>query len=148
MSELQHGIAWNDNLKLGNEQVDSQHYQIFVLLSDLIGSCEKGDYTENVRNALNFLVDYTVQHFKDEEILQIKYRYPDYERHKKLHEDFKAVAAELVAKFYESDSLKELSDDISKIVIRWIIEHIYREDKKIGVYIQSIEENPSGTYAP
>jgi hemerythrin len=138
MGNISQGIAWRDEYKLGNEQVDSQHYQLFMLVSQLVESCINGSETEKLRETLDFLVNYTIYHFDDEEALQLRYDYPGYDRHKQLHEDFKVTALELSKNFEESGSSAELSNDVNKIVVKWLINHILREDKKIGDHIRSV----------
>ena len=135
MGEMKHGIAWNDSYKLGENKVDSQHRKLFELLSTLVGACAEGTEVEKVKETLDFLVNYTVQHFIDEEALQLLCGYPDYERHRKLHEDFKVTVGELVRQFNESGSSLELSNNLNRIVVRWLINHIQGEDKKIGKHI-------------
>ena len=130
------GIKWNDSYKLGNEKVDGQHRQLFELLSGLVNSCEDGSELTKIQEALDFLVNYTIQHFNDEEALQIACGYPEYERHKELHEAFKVTVTDLVKRFVTSGSSFELSSDLNKIVVRWLISHIQGEDKKIGSYIK------------
>jgi len=139
MSNFKFGVAWNDSMKLGNEQVDNQHYQLFEMLSDLVGSCLDGSDITNLRKTLNFLVSYTVRHFVDEEALQVKYNFPDYKRHRQLHEDFKVTVGELVQRFEDSGSTENLSNDVNKIIVRWLINHINGEDKKIGAHIREVE---------
>ena len=136
--ETKYGVAWNDSYKFGNEQVDMQHKRLFELVSGLVSSCMDGTDTEKLRETLDFLVNYTVCHFNDEEALQIQHNYPEYARHKQLHEDFKATVGKLVQRFIQSASSKELSNDVNKIVVRWLVNHIQREDKKIGRHIQSV----------
>lgn len=138
MSELEHGLVWKDNFKLGNEQVDMQHRRLFELVSQLVSLCMDGSDTENLQKTIDFLVNYTVQHFADEEALQVQYKFPEYERHKQLHEDFKATVGGLVQKFMENGSSTELSNNVNKIVVRWLVNHIQREDKKIGDHIRKI----------
>ena len=131
------GIAWNDIYKLGNEQVDLQHKKLFELVNDLIASCTNGSDLAKLSDTLNFLVNYTIRHFHYEEELQLRHNYPEYDSHKKLHEEFKKTVGELVARFHENGSSARLSADINKVVIRWLISHIQREDKKIGAFIRS-----------
>ena len=136
MGEIKNGIAWDDKYNTGYEKVDSQHRQLFALLSDVANACSDGSDTERLRSTINFLVDYTVRHFHDEEALQIQWNYPDYACHKQLHDDFKETVAGIVSKYGEKGSSAELSDDVNKIIVRWIVNHIQREDKKIGDYIR------------
>jgi hemerythrin len=66
------------------------------------------------------------------------YNYPEYNEHKQFHEDFKITVGELAEKFYKNGSSAELSSDVNKTVIRWLINHIQREDKKIGEHVRSV----------
>jgi len=147
MNTQTYGIAWDDRLKLGNEQVDAQHKRLFELLSELVGQCMEGSNTEKLRETLDFLVNYTIQHFYDEESIQVQYNFPEYKKHKQLHEDFKNVVAGLVQRFDESGSSEELSNDVNKVIVRWLISHIQREDKKIGEHISHVTARNS-VYSP
>jgi len=132
------GLAWKDEFNLGHDWVDMQHRRLFELVSGLVESCSDGSDVVKLKGTLDFLVNYTVQHFDDEEGLQLKYNYPGYGEHKRIHEDFKNTVGRLVEKFTESGSSAELSSDVNKIVVRWLINHIQREDKKIGEHIKSL----------
>jgi len=131
------GFIWDESYLLGNEQVDTQHRQLFDLTNSLVISCANGSEKDKTKEALDFLVNYTVQHFSDEEELQKKYNYPGYENHKKLHEDFKINVASLVQRFMENKSVKNLSVDVKTTVLQWLVNHILNEDKKIGEHIKS-----------
>ena len=136
---INQGIAWKDSFALGNEQVDLQHKKLFALLSEIVNACMDGSDTGKLHETLDFLVNYTVRHFHFEEELQLRYNYPEYEQHKQLHEDFKITVGELVEKFNKNGSSTELSKTVNRIIVRWLINHIQREDKKIGVYIRSVQ---------
>ena len=138
MNEQRYGIAWDDRLKLGNEQVDAQHKRLFELLSELVGQCMDGSNGEKLKGTLDYLVDYTISHFYAEELIQAQYGFPDYARHKKLHEGFKETVGDLVKRYTVSGSSEELSNDANRIVVRWLTGHIQQEDKKIGEYIRHV----------
>ena len=137
--ELEGGIAWDEGLMTGNVLVDMQHHKIFERVSDLVTLCEEGSDAAKLQDTLEFLINYTVRHFTDEEALQLDYGYPDYENHKKMHDNFKeVVVGNLLKRYRESGSSKELSSDVNKIVIRWLANHIRNEDKKISEYIRDV----------
>ena len=138
INRITSGVAWNDRYSLGNEQIDIQHKKLFALVSDLVNACMDGSNTEKLQEALMFLGNYTVQHFYFEEELQLQHNYPDYDTHKRLHEEFKKEIDRLVTRFKKNDSSIELSNDLNKIVVRWLVNHIPQEDKKIGEYIRNI----------
>jgi len=129
------GFLWDDSYLIGNKKIDDQHHQLFDLINTLVQSCDDGRDKEKLKNALDFLVDYTVRHFNDEEALQIECKFPEYEQHKNLHEDFKVTVTDLVGRFLKSGSSADLNSDIKTIVIKWLVNHVLYEDKKIGVHI-------------
>ena len=137
--KINQGLAWKDSFTLGNEQVDLQHKKLFELLSEIVTACIDGSDTGKLKATLDFLVNYTVRHFHFEEELQLKYNYPEYEKHKQLHEEFTRTVGELVEKFHKNGSSTELSNAVNRTIVRWLINHIQREDKKIGDYIRSIQ---------
>ena len=131
-------LKWDNSYLLGNEQVDNQHRELFDKVNLLISSCENGSAIEEVKETLEFLVNYAVCHFDAEEALQLEHNYPEYEHHKKLHDDFKVTVIETVKKFEETGSSSELNKDITSVIVKWLITHILNEDKKIGAYLRSI----------
>lgn len=137
MNEINHGLAWNDKYLLGNKQIDEQHKKLFELVGDIVCACESGHDAAKLKETLDFLVDYTVSHFSFEEALQLEYKYPRFDIHKKIHEEFKKTVNELVAKYAKGGSSAQLSSDVNKIIVRWLINHIQREDKLIGDYIKN-----------
>jgi hemerythrin-like metal-binding protein len=136
--DLEYGIAWNDSFKLGDETVDEQHFQIFELVSALVSACADELSTKMLKGIFDFLVNFTAEHFDDEEALMLRNNYPEIKKHKQLHIEFKESVDKLSAKFEKSGSSKELSDNLVKIVVRWLVNHIMQEDKKIVTHIRSV----------
>ena len=139
MSIEQFIIPWTVEYELGNVFVDSQHKKLFEIVNNIGNSCIEGGDVGTLCNTLDFLLQYTVQHFHDEEALQIKCNFPEYEYHKKLHEDFEATVSEKVSEFKEKGSTEDLSDTVNEIIIEWLVYHILKEDMKIGEYLKDIE---------
>jgi len=136
--KLDQGIAWDESLMTGNVQVDMQHQKIFKKVSNLVYLCEDGSDINKLSDTLEFLVKYAIQHFTDEEALQIEYGYPEYENHKKEHDDFKITVSDLVQRFKEKGSSAELSHEVNSIIVKWLVSHIQHEDKKISEYIRKV----------
>jgi len=80
-------LEWHDNLSVGIEKIDDQHKSMFDKLNEFFSSCGEGKCQEEVVNVLNFLDSYVAEHFYDEEQLQKKYNYSDYEQHKTEHDN-------------------------------------------------------------
>jgi len=142
MYEAKFGIAWDDKYKIGDENIDAQHKMLFDLLSVLVSQCIDGSCAEMLQDTLDFLVNYTLQHFSDEESLQNMYNFPGFKRHMRMHEEFKLLVGDLVQRFNENGSSRQLCDDVNKIIIRWLVDHILQEDRKIGQHIRHVSASP------
>lgn len=64
-------MMWKDKYRIGVELIDTQHQELFKRVSDFLQSVqEKGDWEEKtaaVRETLEFMQNYVVEHFNDEE---------------------------------------------------------------------------------
>jgi len=128
-------IAWSEDYELGNDFVDSQHKRLFELVGNIGKYCNEGEDVTVLSETLDFLLQYTVQHFHDEESLQERVDFPEYEYHKKLHEEFEAIVSEKVAEFKEKGSTEDLKNTVNEFVITWLVNHILKEDMKIKEYL-------------
>jgi len=135
MSIEQFIIPWTEEYELGNDFVDSQHKKLFEIVNNIGNYCLQEKDVNTLSKTLDFLLQYTVQHFHDEEALQIKCNFPEYEYHKKLHDEFGAAVSEKVAEFKEKGSTKDLQETVNEIVITWLVNHILKEDMKIKDYL-------------
>jgi len=138
IAKLDKGIAWNDDLLTGNTLVDIQHQRIFAHVSELVQACEDGSNIAIVKSTIEILVNHAIRHFTDEEALQLEYDYPDYEQHRKMHDEFKVTVSGLVDNYKQNGSTSELSNNVNKIIIRWLVTHIMNEDKRICAHIHNV----------
>ncbi|MBN4070014.1 hemerythrin family protein, partial [bacterium AH-315-G05] len=100
-------------------------------------ACRERKGAEIVNETLDFLGDYVVEHFSDEEKLQKQYNYPDYKNHKKLHEKFVADFTELRNRFNSDGSTLTVITKLNRVLVQWLMKHIKVEDKKIAAHIKA-----------
>ena len=131
-----YGIAWDDNLNTGNDKVDEQHKTLYQLTSDLIESSMKGESKEKIGERLDFLANYTIDHFAYEEKLMLGTDYPDFAAHEKKHCDFKSAVTELIDDYKTRGSTDELSKNLENTVVKWLVRHIQGEDIKIAAHVR------------
>jgi len=130
---------WDQSLETGNVAIDEQHKALINVINDLLYACSQGKGRLEIQETLNFLSDYVVRHFSDEEKLQIKSKYPDYVAHKKLHEDFKRDVANIVSEFEKGGATIQLVAKVNMKIGEWLIKHIKTIDKKVAEHINSIK---------
>jgi hemerythrin-like metal-binding protein len=133
------GIAWSQDLATGNAEIDSQHKQIFRLTSNLAEASKNGHDPKSLKETLDFLLNYTIKHFADEEALMSRHNYPGYRDHKKLHDDFHTSVSQLCAEHDTKGTSKELCDRVTFTIVHWVIQHIKQQDFKIADFIREME---------
>jgi hemerythrin len=129
--------TWDKSLETGNQMIDGQHQQLIAALNDFLKACAEKKSTEDQKKSLDFLNDYTIKHFYEEEQLQKKYEYPDYPNHRELHEGLKKVVRDLQVQFIMKGASDELAKDIQTKVGDWLVAHIKTQDTKIGTHLKS-----------
>lgn len=130
-------MKWTDSLSVGIEQIDFQHKTLINAINELFDACSKGMGRKKITETLEFMKNYTVTHFKDEEEVQRKCGYPDFVNHKKIHDDFVKQVIVYSNRLETEGPNISLVVDFNKFVNSWLMEHISNEDKKIGQFINS-----------
>jgi hemerythrin len=84
---------------------------------------------------LDFLDEYTKQHFVDEENYMLSINYPGYDEQKKAHDNFIEQLTELRNEYKASGGNILVIINANTMVIDWLTKHISNMDKKIGEFV-------------
>ena len=128
-------MEWSESLSIGVEAVDNQHKELIKRANAFFDVMKAGGGNEQVLPVLDFLSGYVVKHFHDEEMIQIRYKYPGHEAHKKMHQDFVEDVKRLRADL-EKNGVTIAS---SSMVAMTLSNHITMQDRLIGKYIKSLQ---------
>lgn len=128
--------SWSTDLETGNTAIDSQHKELITAINKLLEACSTGQGRVQVMDTSNFLLNYTKRHFADEEILQRKSNYPDYINHKKYHDEFVKVVADLTTQLEKDGPTIVAVSKINSAIAGWLINHIKKEDVKVAAHIK------------
>ena len=126
-------VAWDDSYSVGIEDIDNDHKKLLTLINHLQTAVYYSTGETFEREALKELVDYTKYHFEREEKLMQDNGYPDYEPHKKQHEEMIARVQEFIAS-YEKDREGTI-DDLTQFLKNWLIDHINGTDQKYAPFL-------------
>ncbi|GAB6098782.1 hypothetical protein JCM16358_06610 [Halanaerocella petrolearia] len=129
-------IQWDDSYLVGVELIDEQHKELFKRINDLIKANKLNKGKEEVEEIIEFLADYTVKHFSDEEELQQEYGYPHYDAHKDLHESFVQDIKDFKAEFEDGKADTASMMKFNKRITQWLIDHVKGIDQKLAEHIQ------------
>lgn len=88
------GFEWNDRYQLDVAAMDAEHKHLLKLMARLESLAASGASKAAMRTAMRAFVDYTVQHFREEEEFMASIGYSQLETHKKLHARLLAKVSE------------------------------------------------------
>lgn len=129
-------ITWKEDLRIGVEQIDNQHKELLGRIDNLFEACNKGKGKEEVIKVIDYLGEYVVTHFSDEEDLQKKYAYPEYNNHKAMHTQFIKDFEVLKGSLNKDGVSPGLVIRMNKLLIDWLLNHIKKTDKELGAFIE------------
>ncbi|MCK8818034.1 bacteriohemerythrin [Natroniella sulfidigena] len=134
-------MLWKEQYKIGIDQVDQQHKELFNRLNSFLTIVRNDEPIENkieeIEKTLDFMGEYVVVHFDSEEKVQQEYNYPDYEEHKEVHERFKAEILKFKEEFEADKCNEDLIMEFSGKLLTWLINHVADEDQRIADYVQN-----------
>jgi hemerythrin len=128
---------WDSSLECGYELVDNQHKQLVAAVNSLMEASQSGQGDKAVMQTMDFLTGYTIKHFADEEKLQVKYDYPDYLNHKRLHDEFKVTVKGLTERLIKEGPGPELVNVVSSAIAAWLLNHIKGDDFRMAAYVKA-----------
>jgi len=131
-------IEWTPNLSVGVKHIDDQHKIWFEKANALFEAGKERRAKEFISTMLNFLDEYTKQHFRDEEAYMEEIHYPEIEAQKKAHANFINDLAKLKSDYDNAGGNILVILNANKMVIDWLTNHIKTMDKKIGDYVKTL----------
>lgn len=124
-------MVWDDKYTVNVSEVDGQHQEIFRLVNALDDALSEDRSV--IGEKLNALVSFVVNHFATEEKYMQETGFPNYEAHKKMHDDLVEQVAAIQIKFNNGEA--EITSDITAFVRDWLYQHIPNIDKQYGPYL-------------
>ncbi len=122
------GVVWQD----------FQHQELMTLIAKLRKARADKQDKDAFRFAIAFLAMYVNHHFKLEEEYMDIYYYPEKESHKKEHREYVKTLKEFRLK--HQDYSEEAIDELMKKINQWILNHIFGDDKQLGLHILNAEK--------
>ena len=128
-------IEWDESLSIGVEPIDEQHKMLIQKLKDLSDAFKMGLEQNKMLKTIDFLIEYTVFHFSQEEMLMAEHDYPGLEQQIKQHEEFKNTLNHILEDYQDEGPTKALATSINVFLVNWLINHIKGLDVQIGKFL-------------
>ncbi|WRS28428.1 hemerythrin family protein [Oscillospiraceae bacterium MB08-C2-2] len=139
-------MLWKGKYELGVQLVDEQHKELFARVEAFIQTLRSSASWENkvtkVNETLDFMKNYVVEHFQDEEEYQRKIGYPGYEEHRKIHADMVSYVVKISEEYERLGFDEQLMQQFAGKLLAWLINHVASEDQRIAAY--AIEKGVAG----
>jgi hemerythrin len=133
-------MLWKDEYSIGSPYVDKQHKELFSRVSDLLDALgSKGDWAAKkakVQETKEFLLEYVIRHFHDEEEFQESVGYPGLKEHTKMHNGMLIYIYNFDAAYRQDEDNETLVSQFARKLLDWLIQHVTVEDRKIGEYVK------------
>lgn len=130
-------IPWLSQYEVHVSDIDHQHRELFRMLNGLLDATWDGKGKEFTNQALQFMANYTVNHFATEEAYMRTYAYPGYTEHKKVHDDLTTQVVEFIRSYNEKGITTELLVTMVLELGNWTRDHIREMDRKLGQFLVS-----------
>jgi hemerythrin-like metal-binding protein len=133
-------VAWSDDFSVGNSTIDAQHKELVRMTNEFYAGVQMGGVMAKVyfMKTIQGAVLYVKTHFSTEEDFMQRAGYPDYDTHKKQHEDFVAQVSEQIQIFEKEDNPDPAA--FVKYLMNWVLQHIADSDKKYIPYIARLKQ--------
>ncbi len=130
-------ISWREELAIGNTRIDHQHQELLQRFDTLLAACRRGEGRAELTRLLDFLDEYVVKHFGDEEQLQRESGYPEFQSHQIQHLGFTKRLVEL-KRTIRSEGEVQVDHVLTtnKMLLDWLVNHIATRDRELGQFLR------------
>lgn len=130
-------LQWSESLASGSSDIDTQHKELIVRVNSLLLAIDKGATArEEVSKIVQYLTEYVVFHFGNEEKYMAKYNYSSATAHKAQHEQFVKTFMKLKDRLMMEGVNAPLAQEIRDLCVDWLVNHIKYSDRALGMYLK------------
>ncbi len=129
-------LTWDDKYSVGISIIDEQHKKLFGIINKTIYAKEHGEDTEELKNVLEEMTQYALEHFEAEEAYMVMFNYPEYEYHNEEHYGFITKTSAYFDRVVNGGY--HISNELFEYLKQWLVNHIQSTDRK---YIDCFKKN-------
>lgn len=125
-------IIWEEGYNLGIPIIDEQHRAIVSTINTYHYFIVDGKALSALKPTFITLEQYTKTHFTTEENIFEKTKYPEAQKHKKLHADLTTKMRKIAIEAIQDEDF----DIVLHFLRKWWLNHIRIEDAKYAPYVK------------
>lgn len=127
-------VQWRESFSVGDDLIDAQHRQFFAEIRRIAAAIEGGAGRDAVAAFFRAFVTGLERHFRDEEDLLARVRFPDLDNHKVEHQALLSAVKAVEDLVVASRSMEELHF-IVKRLFSALVEHLVSEDMRYKSHV-------------
>ncbi len=124
-------ISWTPEWRIGVEQIDQQHEELFRMFNELGDALWDGQGKDKIGEMLDFIANYAVRHFADEEAFMLAQGYEGYADHKRIHDAFVEEVTTILKRYKFGENSSDFVIKIVSHLGKWTRDHVRGHDQLI-----------------
>jgi hemerythrin len=144
-------ILWRAQMTVGNDLIDGDHRYLLCLVNTVELALRTREGRAMLPTALEQLTQYTTDHFRREEAIQLEIGYPHYGEHRAEHRRLVRRLEELSEQILAAptpaveDEISEAEDRLIVLLREWILHHVLTMDLGMKPYLETRPRNFAAT---
>ncbi len=130
-------MEWTQDLSVGVAEIDEQHKELIRRMNNFFDAMKNTNKEQEIYKMLDFLSEYVVTHFRDEEAFQQRCGYPKFDEHRKMHQDFIGDVKQMRSDLEKTGFTAATNALIATTLVSWLTLHIRKADKEIGAFVRT-----------
>lgn len=126
--------TWHDSYATGIPIIDDQHKELFKAINGVHDAFAEGKPMAEVRPLMDFLMAYTISHFRTEESFMEEMGYPDLSRHQSEHALLLRKVQDLRGRI--NSEVPPNLPEVAKFIGDWLRHHIGEVDMGYSAYLK------------
>jgi hemerythrin len=127
-------MVWSERFSVGVAIFDDEHKKLIAIINQLYDALNQGIGNVELKRISDSLVEYTLMHFRHEEMYFDDWAYPDAAGHIALHGKLREQVFNYRRQIEEKEG-KELGLEMMDFLRQWLSDHILVEDRKYGKFL-------------
>ena len=127
-------IEWNKDYSVGVAIFDDEHKKLIAIINQLHEAFAAGVDKLALQRISDGLVEYTLMHFRHEEMYFDDWAYPAASEHIAVHAKLRQQVFEYRKQIMEKESW-DLAQDMALFLRDWLLNHIMVDDRKYGAFL-------------
>jgi hemerythrin len=124
-------VVWTEALSTGVIAVDNQHKELFRQINALSEAMAQGKGRDHIARLLDFLGQYVVRHFADEEKAMQECACPAAAANKQAHAQLLAKFAQMRQRLDSSGASATFVLELQDTLLQWLTQHIKGIDTQL-----------------